>query len=61
MLSVEVSDIKEFQMNMLAWFDEKHPEIGKEIEETKVLGDDLINRIVDAANQYKTNQYKASV
>lgn len=27
----------------------------------KVLGDDLINRIVDAANQYKTNQYKASV
>ena len=61
MLSVEVSDIKEFQMNMLAWFDEKHPEIGKEIEETKVLNDDLINRIVDAANQYKTNQYKASV
>ena len=34
--SAEVSDIKEFQMNMLAWFDEKHPEIGKEIEETKV-------------------------
>ncbi len=61
MLSVEVSDIKEFQMNMLAWFDEKHPEIGKEIEETKVLNDDLIKRIVDAANQYKTKQYKASV
>ena len=61
MLSVEVSDIKEFQMNMLAWFDEKHPEIGKEIEETRVLNDDLTNRIVDAANQYKTNQYKASV
>ena len=48
-------------MNMLAWFDEKHPEIGKEIEEAKALNDDLINRIVDAANQYKTNQYKASV
>ena len=61
MLSVEVSDIKEFQMNMLAWFDEKHPEIGKEIDETKVLNDDLIKRIVDAANKYKTNQYKASV
>ena len=61
MHSVEVSDIMEIQMNMLAWFDEKNPEIGKEIEETKVLNDDLINRIVDAANQYKTNQYKASV
>ena len=48
-------------MNMLAWFDEKHPEIGKEIDETKVLNDDLIKRIVDAANKYKTNQYKASV
>ena len=61
MLSVEVSDIKEFQMNMLAWFDENIRRLGKEIEETKVLNDDLINRIVDAANQYKTNQYKASV
>ena len=39
----------------------KHPEIGKEIDETKVLNDDLIKRIVDAANKYKTNQYKASV
>ena len=46
MLSVEVSDIKEFQMNMLAWFDEKHPKIGKQIEETRVLNDDLTNRIV---------------
>lgn len=53
MLSVDVDKIKEFQMDMLAWFDEKHPELGNEIEETKVLSDELIQKIVDAANEYK--------
>lgn len=53
MLSVDVDKIKEFQMDMLAWFDEKHPELGNEIEETKVLSDALIQKIVDAANEYK--------
>lgn len=53
MLSVDVDKVKEFQMDMLAWFDEKHPELGNEIEETKVLSDALIQKIVDAANEYK--------
>lgn len=53
MLSVDVDKIKEFQMAMLAWFDERHPEIGNEIEETKLLTDEMIEKIVDAANEYK--------
>lgn len=55
MLSVDVDKIKEFQMNMLAWFEENHPEIGKEIDETKGLSEELVQKIVDAANQYKAS------
>ena len=55
MLDVDVDKIKEFQMDMLGWFDVKHPEIGREIEGNKTLTDDLVQRIVDAANQYKTS------
>ena len=55
MLTVDVDKIKEFQMDMLGWFDVKHPEIGQEIEEKKNLTDDLVQRIVDAANQYKAS------
>lgn len=55
MLSVDVDKIKEFQMNLLAWFEENHPEIGKEIDETKSLSEELVQKIVDAANQYKAS------
>ena len=40
-------------MEMLEWFDRKHPELGNEIEETKVLSDELADRIVAAANEFK--------
>ena len=53
MLTVDVAQIKEFQMNMLQWFDDNHPEIGKEIEEKKVLTDKLIQQIVQAAETFK--------
>jgi len=53
MLDVEVSRVKEFQMGMLAWFDDKHPEIGRELEESTVLSDELRERIVQAAGEYK--------
>ena len=55
MLSVDVDKIKEFQMNMLAWFDEKHPEIGKEIDEAGNLTEELVQKILDSANQYKAS------
>ena len=53
MLTVDVAQIKEFQMNMLQWFDDNHPEIGQEIEEKKVLTDKLIHQIVQAAETFK--------
>ena len=49
MVSVDVKQIKKFQMDMLAWFEDKHPEIGNEITEKKVLSDELAERIVEAA------------
>ena len=42
-------------MNMLAWFDEKHPEIGKEIDEAGNLTEELVQKIMDSANQYKAS------
>ncbi len=53
MLSVEVKRIKEFQAKMLLWFDEKHPEVGNEIEETKVLTDEMRQKIIELANAFK--------
>ncbi len=53
MLSVEVKRIKEFQAKMLQWFDEKHPEVGNEIEETKILTDEMRQKIIELANAFK--------
>ena len=53
LLDVEVSKIKEFQREMLAFFDERHPEIGKEIEESKALSDELKQKILDTAAEFK--------
>ena len=36
MMDVEDAKVKEFQMDMLAYFDQEHPEIGQAIEEKKV-------------------------
>ena len=53
-LDIPVPGLKEFQGNMLAYMDEKHPEIGNEIEQMKTLSDDLIKRIVSAVKEYKS-------
>lgn len=52
-VDVEVRRIKEYQMNMLTWFDSTHPEIGQEINEKKVLSEELEARILDAAKEFK--------
>ncbi|MGN0459536.1 MAG: F0F1 ATP synthase subunit alpha [Ruminococcus sp.] len=54
MLDVEVADIKAFQMDMLQYFDAKYPEIGKEIEEKEVLSDELKEKILTVAEEYKS-------
>ena len=55
LLDVEVSKIKGFQKEMLAFFEQKHPEIVKEIEEKKVLSDELKQSILDGVKEFKQN------
>lgn len=55
LLGVEPKRVKEFQMAMLTWFDDQHPEIGAEIEEKKVLTDELAQKIVDGAKTFKAS------
>ena len=43
-------------MDMLNYFDTEHPEIGREIEETKVLSDELIDKIVETAKEFKKSR-----
>lgn len=53
MLDIPTAKIKEFQMDMLAFFDREHPEIAQEIEERRVLDDDLTEKILNAAKEFK--------
>ena len=54
MLDVPVAKLKAFQMEMLKWFEEAHTEIMNELRTGKDLGDDLKNRITDAAKTFKS-------
>ena len=56
LLDVPVAKVKEFQRQLLGWFDQVHPEIGQEIEETKVLSDQLKQSILDRASEFKQKQ-----
>ena len=57
-LDVPVKELKKFQKDMLAYLDQKHPQIGEEIEELHSLSDTLINKIVDAVKEYKSQVVK---
>lgn len=53
MLDVETKKVKQFQGEMLSFFDREHPEIGKEIEDKKVLDEELTRKIINAAKEFK--------
>ena len=53
LLPIKIEKIKEFQMGMLSYFNTRYPEIGNEIEEKKTLSDELVDRIVKAAVEYR--------
>ena len=53
MLGVEKKELKQFQKDMLSYFDSNYPEIGREIEETKVLSDELAVKITEAAKAFR--------
>lgn len=55
-MDLEVKDIKEFQAEMLSYFDGTHPEIGNEIEEKKALTEPLIESIVKTAEEFKASR-----
>ena len=53
-LSIERKRVKEYQMALLAFFEEEHPDIIKEIEMTKDLTEDLKAQIAAAAEQFRS-------
>ena len=53
MVHVDKKDVKKYQMDMLAYFDNVYPEIGKEIDETKLLSDELGEKILQVADEFK--------
>ena len=57
-LDVPVKELKKFQKDMLAYLDQKHQQIGEEIEELHSLSDTLINKIIDAVKEYKSQVVK---
>ena len=56
MLGVEKTKIKQFQLDLLQHFDTEHPQICQEIEEKKVLTDELIQKIVETAKEFKKSR-----
>ena len=56
MLGIDRKQMKQFQADMLTYFDSNCPEIGQEIEEKKELSDELIDRIVDTAKEFKKSR-----
>lgn len=56
MLDLDVKEIKAFQAGMLEYFEQKYPEVGREIEEQKVLTDELTQKILDIADEYKNKK-----
>ncbi|MCU6763608.1 ATP synthase subunit alpha [uncultured Roseburia sp.] len=53
MMDVPVERMKEFQMQMLEYIQSVHPEIIREIEETKDLNDAVTEKILAAADEFK--------
>ena len=56
LLGVEKTKIKSFQADMLRYFDTEHPETGQEIEDKKVLSEELITKIVETAKEFKKSR-----
>ena len=56
MLGIPTAKVKGFQMDMLSYFASAHPEIAREIEETKDLSKELSQKIVEIAEEYKKSR-----
>ena len=57
MVDVEKKEIKKYQKDLLEYFDNVYPEIGKEIETTKQLSDELVEKIIKAAEEFRDKSW----
>ena len=55
-LGIDKKEIRQFRLDLMTWFDTKYPNIGEEIEEKKVLSDELIDQIVLIAEEFKKSR-----
>mgnify|MGYP003239678026 CR=1 FL=1 len=53
---IPTRQVKQYQKDILDFMDLKHPEIGKKIEQTKALSDELRQKIKDAAAEFAAEQ-----
>jgi F-type H+-transporting ATPase subunit alpha len=58
MIDVPVAKVKEFQKEMLQWFETAHSEIIQELNNTGVLSDELKKQILEAAADFKTSVWE---
>jgi len=56
LIDVGASKIKEFQKDMLSYFEEKHSDIVSEIESKRDLSDELKVKIIDVAKEFKASR-----
>ena len=56
MLGIPTANVNGFQMDMLSYFASAHPEIAREIEETKDLSKELSQKIVEIAEEFKKSR-----
>ena len=56
MLGIPTAKVKGFQMDMLSYFASAHPEIAREIEETRDLSKELSQKIVEIAEEFKKSR-----
>ena len=53
MVGIPLKEIKKYQKEILEYFDSVYPEIGREIEEKKVLTEELTEKILKAAEEFR--------
>lgn len=55
---IPTRQVKQYQKDILDFMDLKHPEIGKEIEQTKALSDELRQKIKDLCGRVRGQNSK---
>ena len=50
--TVETNQVKQYQKDVLSFMDLKHPEIGEEIETSKAINEELVEKMLDAAKEF---------